>query len=430
MNFPIRLFALSAILLLIVPACRKKKILPTLPPAPSALVITGFSQTTASLSWTDGSTNETGFKIERKTGTGTFSIVASTTANETAFTDTGLLPGTSYTYRVYAYNAGGPSISYSNEVTVTTRGLPVITTSAVTDTTGITAITGGNISNDGGDPILSRGVVWGTSSNPLITGPNKTTDGSGTGQYVSSLNGLSSRTQYYVRAYAVTATGVYYGNELTFTTNNIDLKSNLVAYFPFTGNANDSSGNNLHGTVNGATLSTDRFGRANAAYSFNHNSISVPHHPGLNLSSAFSVSLWYLTSSADPAQDLLIKGNDGTNYSWWVRHHGTSFNSPYTYFAYAYEGFFGTPGSQVGAATPPLNTWTHIVAVTAGTNMKIYKNGVLQNTITNVNMTNSHLNNSGLIIGSLQYAFYGKIDDIRIYGKTLTAEEVGYLYVH
>lgn len=418
-------------LLLFLPACRKNKNnTPSIPQPPTTLVVTGFSQTSVSLSWTDKSTNETGFKIERKNANGVFTVVGNTLADVTEFTDSGLLQGSSYTYRVFAYNSSGPSQTYSNEVTVTTSEEIFLTTSNITDTTGISAITGGNIIRDGGRPILTRGVVWSTSPNPQVSQHDKTNDGAGIGTFSSYVIGLSPNTQYYLRAYAVTATGVYYGNEIKFTTNTINISSDLVAYYPFTGNTNDSSGNNLHATLNGAAPSSDRFGRANAAYIFNHNSITVPHHPGLNLSSAFSVSLWYLTSSGDPAQDLLIKGNDGTDYSWWVRHHGTSFNSPYTYFAYAYEGFRGTSGSQVGAATPPLNTWTHIVCVTAGNSMLIYKNGVLQNTITNVNMTNSSRNNSNLIIGSLQYSFTGKIDDIRIYGKSLTAEEVGYLYTH
>ena len=48
----------------------------------------------------------------------------------------------------------------------------------------------------------------------------------------------------------------------------INLDSGLVAHYPFNGNANDESGNGNDGTVNGATLTTDRFGNANKAYSF------------------------------------------------------------------------------------------------------------------------------------------------------------------
>ena len=49
----------------------------------------------------------------------------------------------------------------------------------------------------------------------------------------------------------------------------VDLQSGLVAYYPFNGNANDESGNGHHGTVMGATLTSDRFGRPNKAYHFN-----------------------------------------------------------------------------------------------------------------------------------------------------------------
>ena len=58
----------------------------------------------------------------------------------------------------------------------------------------------------------------------------------------------------------------------------------LVGYWPFNGNANDESGNGNNGTVNGATLTTDRFGSANSAYSFNGNGnhIEIPNSPSLN----------------------------------------------------------------------------------------------------------------------------------------------------
>jgi uncharacterized protein (TIGR02145 family) len=86
------------------------------PLAPSNLTGTVASTTQINLSWTDNSTNETGFKIERKTGTGTYAVVGSTATDITTYSDTGLTTNTNYTYRVYSNNAGGNSVNYSNEV--------------------------------------------------------------------------------------------------------------------------------------------------------------------------------------------------------------------------------------------------------------------------------------------------------------------------
>jgi uncharacterized protein (TIGR02145 family) len=93
------------------------------PVTPSNLIGVVTSTTQINLSWTDNSTNESGFKIERKTGTGTYAVVGTTATDVTTFIDTGLTPSTTYTYRVYSYNAGGNSPTYSNELTLTTANV-------------------------------------------------------------------------------------------------------------------------------------------------------------------------------------------------------------------------------------------------------------------------------------------------------------------
>lgn len=108
------------------------------PLPPSNLTGTVASSTRINLSWTDNSTNETGFKIERKTGSGTYAVVGTTATDVTTFNDTGLSQGTIYTYRVYSYNAGGNSPSYSNELALTTTGLINIPGPNVTDIDGNT----------------------------------------------------------------------------------------------------------------------------------------------------------------------------------------------------------------------------------------------------------------------------------------------------
>lgn len=90
------------------------------PAAPSSLGASVVSSSQINLSWTDNSTNEQGFKIERKTGAGSFSQIATVGANVTSYPDSSLSSSTSYTYRVRAYNGSGDS-NYSNEASATTR---------------------------------------------------------------------------------------------------------------------------------------------------------------------------------------------------------------------------------------------------------------------------------------------------------------------
>ena len=191
------------------------------PVAPSNLTGVVGSSTQINLSWTDNSTNEAGFKIERKTGSGTYAVVGTTATDITTFSDTGLTPSTAFTYRVYSNNAVGNSLTYSNELTLTTANvinLPTLTTSAVSSITQTTSSSGGNISSDGGTNITARGVCWSTSSNPTISLNTKTIDGTGLGAFTSNITGLIANTTYYVRAYATNSVGTAYGTELSFTT--------------------------------------------------------------------------------------------------------------------------------------------------------------------------------------------------------------------
>jgi len=90
-----------------------------LPSAPSSFSATSASSNQINLSWTDNSLNELGFKIERKSGSATYTQIAIASRNATSYSDTGLSAGTTYTYRIRAYNNIGDS-SYSSEASATT----------------------------------------------------------------------------------------------------------------------------------------------------------------------------------------------------------------------------------------------------------------------------------------------------------------------
>lgn len=95
--------------------------------------------------------------------------------------------------------------------------LATVTTAAASAITATTATSGGNVTADGGASVTVRGVCWSTSSGPTIALSTKTSDGTGTGVFTSSITGLTGVTTYYVRAYATNSVGTAYGNEVSFT---------------------------------------------------------------------------------------------------------------------------------------------------------------------------------------------------------------------
>ena len=108
----------------------------------------------------------------------------------------------------------------SNEIVVKASflGTTVITTQNATNVTASSATVGGNITDDGGRPVLERGICYGTSQSPDINGDH-TQDGSGTGTFSHNITGLNSSTTYYARAYATNRNGTYYAsNIISFTT--------------------------------------------------------------------------------------------------------------------------------------------------------------------------------------------------------------------
>lgn len=151
----------------------------------------------------------------------------------------GLELGTTYYIRAYATNSEGTS--YGNEISFTTLDLPTLTTSEVTEITQTTAISGGNITDDGGAQVTARGVCWSKGETPTIN-DSKTEDGTNTGHFISNITDLELNTTYHVRAYATNNEGTAYGNKMSFTTKDIgpdsflDTRDNNIYKFVTIGN--------------------------------------------------------------------------------------------------------------------------------------------------------------------------------------------------
>jgi hypothetical protein len=109
-------------------------------------------------------------------------------------------------------------LNQEDPIPVNPAVLPVLTSTTVSSITSSSASSGGTITSDGGSAITSRGVVWSTNQNPTIAN-SKTVNGTGIGNFISAISGLTASTTYYVRAYATNANGTAYGNQVTFTTS-------------------------------------------------------------------------------------------------------------------------------------------------------------------------------------------------------------------
>jgi hypothetical protein len=106
-----------------------------------------------------------------------------------------------------------------------------LSTNVATSITPASAISGGNISEDGGAEVTARGVCWSSTGNPTIA-DNHTSDGSGIGSFTSEIKDLNSGYTYYLRAYATNSLGTSYGNEVSFRTLSVgdSFQGGVLAY--------------------------------------------------------------------------------------------------------------------------------------------------------------------------------------------------------
>ena len=202
----------------------------------------------------------------------------------------------------------------------------------------------------------------------------------------------------------------------------------LVAYYPFNGNANDESGNGNDGTIIGnVELTTDRFGNSNSAYRFFGeplNYISVPDNETLHLST-FTLNAWVYTDSEDYGNGYLInKGRDIENgsYRLCVRSVGATTRYGGSNDAYIDEN-------------PSVGSWHMITGTVEGDKAKYYLDGILKDERT-LSTPFSYSNSDPLTLG-MHYYYYvlsywayplkGVLDDVRIYNRVLSSQEIAAL---
>ncbi len=215
-----------------------------------------------------------------------------------------------------------------------------------------------------------------------------------------------------------------------------DLSTGLVAYYPFNGNANDLSGNHRDGTVYGATLTTDRSGTANSAYSFDgyDDSVTVANTGGAFSLTQWTVSAWCLPqtslSSGTSGPVLWKTSYDDYNYDtfglawisadqWLLKLERASDDEDVTIYSASYA-----PG-----------VWHMVTGTYDGQNLSIYVDGELDAT-RHVGEVIAYMGPAPLMIGNNlntnhggRGVFDGPLDEVYIYSKALSGDEVHDLYV-
>ena len=180
-------------------------------------------------------------------GTGTFtSNLINLTAN------------TTYYVRAYANNSAGTG--YGNEISFTTLKdivKPMVKTNEVSSVVQDAAICGGVVIDDGGAEVTARGVCWSTSQNPTINGSH-TDDGTGEGDFTSTITGLTAGTTYYVRAYATNVMGTAYGEQRSFATTSEEVLLPTVITEEVTDITTDSATSGGNVTSDGGATVTAR----------------------------------------------------------------------------------------------------------------------------------------------------------------------------
>lgn len=224
----------------------------------------------------------------------------------------------------------------------------------------------------------------------------------------------------------------YFSNPLTVIMESISLTDGLVAYYPFDGNVNDYSGNENNATNYGARLTADRFGNLNSAYEFNgvNDYMRIDHTEDLNFDSylnSYTLSLWVKGNSENvETSRLIVKWNDllGTPYPFFIGAMPTD----------CITRIYDTENTNTGTDCGNIwdESWQHIILVVDADNgfMDSYINNIIIGS-SSISYFGSTANEIDIFIGGTPIVdryFNGYIDDIRLYNKALTEDEIQALY--
>ena len=195
----------------------------------------------------------------------------------------------------------------------------------------------------------------------------------------------------------------------------------LIAWYPFNGNANDESGNGNNGTVNGSSLSPNRLNENNKAYTFNGSS-SITFGKNLNLAPKnISVSTWIRIQSLGNEASSILRARFA-GYHLFIQNNGK---------AYVDLNTSGNNGNVVSQNRLDDQKWHNIVFSFFDQKLSLYIDGVLQQSDSDIGLEIVY-QLTGVSIGkdgdADKWFFNGQIDDVAIWNRGLTTEEISKIY--
>lgn len=386
---------------------------------PNNLTTTNITTTTATLNW-DTVAGAVSYNIQyRIVGTPAWTTASSPVNSYNAI---GLTPGSLYEWQVQTVCTGGNSV-YTFSANFITVPLSCNAPSGLS-TTAISSSSATFNWNAVGGAVSYTIEYRETGTIPWSSG-------------VSLVNsyyaiGLTPNTSYQWHVQTVCSGGGISPNSIdtSFTTT---LSPTPAACYPFSGNANDVTGNGHDGTVNGATLTYNRFGVANSAYLFDgiDDFISVPAFNTILLSDEVSFSFWAI-SYYFKSQAAIIMLPDDINDRFCISINYWHNGVPATFWDY---GSIFSNGRQNILPDPYVAQWNHYVFISSASQnkMEIYRNGMrvaFDQHHDDVLNKNKILNIGGGMAypGNSNFFFSGAIDDVVIYNTILDSSEIAYLY--
>jgi hypothetical protein len=212
------------------------------------------------------------------------------------------------------------------------------------------------------------------------------------------------------------------------------LKDGLIAYYPFNGNANDESGNGYHGIVNGATITSDRFGNSKSSFSFNgfNGYIKIPNSTELDgMTAGFTLVVWFKTTKSSYHYFVnKMRGNSGTGLTCSYQLFMVN-NNPQIFLVNS-DGQY-QPGLSSNISIID-NQWHLITGTWDRPITSLYIDGKLVSRSTNFDYSSINNTNEDLYFGAvdnnhkIDFFYKGLLDDIRIYNRALSESEIQLLY--